>query len=225
MLAFNTTCYSFGFINPKSFTEASVHSRRRLTLFLALSILTALLPGVLAQGLTVLPIRREKPFSDHANFGFYHWFEKSKSKANSKFTMSSLPSTYKAWRIANAGEPMVLKDLPLKLPGAGEVLVKVLACGICYTDYSISSGEFGPFKDRVPGHETVGEVVAVGESVTRFKGGERVGGAWHGGMFLIVRPAILPYSIIIDIVQVMIVPAALASVDSSNTVRTRRSMV
>lgn len=114
--------------------------------------------------------------------------------------MSSLPSTYKAWQIANAGEPMVLKDLPLKPPGAGVVLVKVLACGICYTDYSLSSGEFGPLKDLVPGHETVGEIIAVGEGVTRFKGGERVGGAWHGGMFIIIPPEILPYSIIVNTV-------------------------
>lgn len=88
---------------------------------------------------------------------------------------------------------MVLKDLPLKLPGVGEVLVKVLACGICYTDYSLSSGEFGPLKDLVPGHETVGEIIAVGEGVARFKGGERVGGAWHGGMIHIIRPKILLY--------------------------------
>ncbi|KAI9164147.1 Alcohol dehydrogenase patD [Paramyrothecium foliicola] len=95
--------------------------------------------------------------------------------------MSPLPSTYKAWQIVKAGEPMVLKDLPLKKPGYGEVLVKVVACGVCYSDYGVSSGEFGPTANRVPGHETVGDVVAVGEGVTRFKGGERVGAPWHGG--------------------------------------------
>ncbi|KAG6368363.1 hypothetical protein INS49_002568 [Diaporthe citri] len=77
--------------------------------------------------------------------------------------MASLPSTYKAWQIVNSGQPMVLKELPLKQPGA------------------VPSGEFLSFKDLVPGHETVGDVVAVGEGVTRFKGGERVGGPWHGG--------------------------------------------
>ena len=100
--------------------------------------------------------------------------------------MSSLPSTYKAWQIVNAGQPMVLKDLPMKKPGAGEVLVKVLACGVCYSDYGISSGEFGPITDRVPGHETVGDIVAVGEGVTRFEGGERVGGPWHGGTIILI---------------------------------------
>jgi D-arabinose 1-dehydrogenase-like Zn-dependent alcohol dehydrogenase len=95
--------------------------------------------------------------------------------------MDSLPPTYKAWQIVNSGEPMVLKELPLKKPGSGEVLVKVLACGVCRTDYSMASGEFFPLSDLVPGHEAVGDVVAVGEGVTRFKGGERVGGPWHGG--------------------------------------------
>lgn len=98
--------------------------------------------------------------------------------------MSSLPTTYKAWQIVNTGEPMVLKDLPLQKPGPSEVLVKVLACGVCYSDYGALSGEFGPIKDRVPGHEIVGDIVAISESVTRFKGSERVGGPWHSGIIL-----------------------------------------
>lgn len=93
----------------------------------------------------------------------------------------SLPSTYKAWQVVKAGEPVVLKDLPLRQPGTGQILVKVLACGVCHSDASMANGEYGPVYERVPGHEVVGDVVAVGQGVTRFKGGERVGGPWHGG--------------------------------------------
>lgn len=93
----------------------------------------------------------------------------------------SLPATYKAWVVEQAGEPMVLKDLPLRPPGPGQVLVKVLACGVCHSDTGAAKGEYGPIQGRVLGHETIGDIVAVGQGVTRFKGGERVGGPWHGG--------------------------------------------
>lgn len=97
--------------------------------------------------------------------------------------MSTLPKTYKAWVVEKAGGPMVLKDLELKQPGPNQVLVRVRACGICHSDTGMSSGAFGDVFPRVPGHELVGDVVAVGEGVTRFSGGERVGGPWHGGKF------------------------------------------
>ncbi|KAH7359276.1 chaperonin 10-like protein [Plectosphaerella cucumerina] len=93
----------------------------------------------------------------------------------------SLPLTYKAWQVVKAGEPMILKDMPLKHPGPGQVLVKVLACGVCHSDASMAGGKYGPVSERVPGHEAVGDVVAVGQGVTRFKKGDRVGGPWHGG--------------------------------------------
>ncbi|KAM0271953.1 hypothetical protein ACHAQH_008860 [Verticillium albo-atrum] len=95
--------------------------------------------------------------------------------------MSSLPKTYKAWVVEKAGGPLVLKDLDLKQPGPNQVLVKVRACGVCHSDAAMSSGGFGDVFPRVPGHELVGDVVAVGEGVTRFSGGDRVGGPWHGG--------------------------------------------
>ncbi|KAK1706138.1 hypothetical protein CaCOL14_006467 [Colletotrichum acutatum] len=93
----------------------------------------------------------------------------------------SLPKTYKAWQVKEACAPLQLQTLEPKAPGEGEVLVKVLACGICHSDVGMQMGEFGPVHPRVPGHEIVGDIVAVGEGVSRFRGGERVGGAWHGG--------------------------------------------
>ncbi|KAI2620473.1 alcohol dehydrogenase [Hypoxylon sp. NC1633] len=95
--------------------------------------------------------------------------------------MASLPKTFKAAVIEKIGEPIVIKDLELKQPGPSQVLVKVLACGVCHTDVFEQAGYFGNVAPRVPGHEIIGDVVAVGSDVTRFKGGERVGGAWHGG--------------------------------------------
>ncbi|KAI8622960.1 alcohol dehydrogenase [Xylariaceae sp. FL1651] len=94
---------------------------------------------------------------------------------------SSLPQTYKAAVMVKANEPIVVKDLELKQPGPGQVLVKVLACGVCHTDLFEAGGAMGDVFPRVPGHEIVGDVVAVGDKVTRFSGGERVGGPWHGG--------------------------------------------
>ncbi|KAI8266561.1 hypothetical protein K4K56_004767 [Colletotrichum sp. SAR 10_98] len=96
--------------------------------------------------------------------------------------MTSLPQTYKAAVIKSVRAPLEIVDQELKKPGPGQVLVKVLACGVCHSDVVVQEGGFGDgLFPRVPGHEIIGDVVAVGDGVTRFQGGERVGGAWHGG--------------------------------------------
>ena len=84
----------------------------------------------------------------------------------------SLPQTYKAAVLEKAGQPIVVKDVPLKKPGRGQVLVKIIACGVCHTDIFEQNGLMGDVFPRTPGHELVGEVVAIGENVTRFSGGE-----------------------------------------------------
>lgn len=93
----------------------------------------------------------------------------------------TLPKTYKAWQVEKAGGPLVQKELELKKPGPGQVLVKVLACGVCHSDTGMQQGHFGDVFPRVPGHEIVGDVVELGEGVTKIKNGDRVGGPWHGG--------------------------------------------
>ncbi|KAG8163859.1 hypothetical protein KVR01_005777 [Diaporthe batatas] len=93
----------------------------------------------------------------------------------------SLPKTYKGAVLEKAGQTVVIKDLELKLPGSGEVLVKVLACGVCHTDILEQQGGLGPVFPRVPGHELVGDIVATGDGVLRFCVGQRVGAPWHGG--------------------------------------------
>jgi D-arabinose 1-dehydrogenase-like Zn-dependent alcohol dehydrogenase len=94
--------------------------------------------------------------------------------------MSSLPKTYRAVVLNSANAPFKLTDVELKHPQKGQVLIKVLACGVCYSDVGAAGGEFGDIFPRVPGHEIVGDVVEVGEGVTNFEVGQRVGGAWHG---------------------------------------------
>lgn len=95
--------------------------------------------------------------------------------------MSSLPATYKAVVIKAAKAPFTIEEVPLRPPTSGEVLVKVLACGVCFSDVGIAHGEFGDVFPRIPGHELVGEVAALGPDVKGFTVGQRVGGPWHGG--------------------------------------------
>lgn len=76
-----------------------------------------------------------------------------------------------------ANLPLTLDDLDLPHPAAGEVLVKVTACGVCYSDLSLLRGHY-PFARYpvVPGHEITGVVTAVGEGVTFPEVGTAVGG-------------------------------------------------
>lgn len=70
---------------------------------------------------------------------------------------------------------MVLTELPRPEPGAGEVLLRSIAVGICGSDVHGFTGESGRRKpDMIMGHEAVGEVVATGQDATRFKVGDRV---------------------------------------------------
>lgn len=78
--------------------------------------------------------------------------------------------------------PLRLIDRPVPEPGPGQLLLKVLACGVCRTDLHLAEGDLPPHgTDVTPGHEIVGEVVAAGPAVTRFGVGDRVGGAWLAG--------------------------------------------
>lgn len=70
---------------------------------------------------------------------------------------------------------------PIPAPGAGEVLLEVLACGICRTDLHVADGEIPASYPIVPGHEIVGQVLALGAGVNHFEVGQRVGVPWLGG--------------------------------------------
>src|SRR5690349_3286532 len=77
--------------------------------------------------------------------------------------------------------PLAARDLPLPEPGPGQVRVRVAACGVCRTDLHVADGELTrPKLPLVLGHEIVGRVDALGDGVTRFAVGDRVGIPWLG---------------------------------------------
>jgi propanol-preferring alcohol dehydrogenase len=79
------------------------------------------------------------------------------------------------------GEPLCVEERPLPAPGAGEMRVKVEACGVCRTDLHVVDGELEhPRLPIIPGHEIVGRVDAIGVGVEGFSLGERVGVPWLG---------------------------------------------
>lgn len=95
--------------------------------------------------------------------------------------MASLPKTYKALVFNKANDEVKLTDVELQHPAEGQVLIKVLACGVCYSDLAVHAGYLGNVYPRIPGHEIVGDIVEVGPGVTTAKVGDRVGSMWHGG--------------------------------------------
>jgi alcohol dehydrogenase, propanol-preferring len=75
--------------------------------------------------------------------------------------------------------PLRWADVAMPEPGAGEVLVRVHACGVCRTDLHVTEGELPPRKQPViPGHQVVGTIERNGGGATRFREGARVGIAW-----------------------------------------------
>lgn len=75
--------------------------------------------------------------------------------------------------------PLSLRDLPTPQPGPGEILLRIRACGVCHTDLHTVEGELSlPKLPVVPGHQVVGTVEEVGEDVTAFRPGDRVGVPW-----------------------------------------------
>jgi propanol-preferring alcohol dehydrogenase len=81
-----------------------------------------------------------------------------------------------------ASGPLRLVERAVPEPGPGELLVRVICCGVCRTDLHLAEGDLPPKAPGVtPGHEVVGEVVAAGAGGTRFRPGDRVGVAWLAG--------------------------------------------
>lgn len=79
------------------------------------------------------------------------------------------------------GHPLRLADRPLPQPNGHDLLVEVLACGVCRTDLHVADGDLHGPLPIVPGHEVVGRIVALGDKVEGMKIGERIGIPWLGG--------------------------------------------
>ena len=89
-------------------------------------------------------------------------------------------STMKAAYVTELGDRLTVGEYDKPAPGPGELLVKLVASGVCHTDLHAAQGDWPvkPSPPFVPGHEGVGEVEAVGEGVEGFKVGDLVGNAW-----------------------------------------------
>jgi propanol-preferring alcohol dehydrogenase len=91
-----------------------------------------------------------------------------------------MAKTMKAAVVRAFGKPLTIEELPVPSPGPGEVLVKIMATGVCHTDLHAADGDWPvkPTPPFVPGHEGAGIVAALGAGVTNLKEGDAVGIAW-----------------------------------------------
>src|SRR5215472_9020453 len=92
----------------------------------------------------------------------------------------------RAWVVHKPGPvatgPLRLIERDVPEPGPGQLLIRVIKCGVCRTDLHLAEGDLKPKAPEVtPGHEVVGEVIEAGPGTTRFAKGDRVGAAWLAG--------------------------------------------
>lgn len=88
----------------------------------------------------------------------------------------------KVVQLAKAGGKFETVERTIPQPAAGQVRVKVEACGICHSDMFVKEGLWpGLVFPRVPGHEIAGSIDSIGSNVMNWKPGQRVGVGWHGG--------------------------------------------
>jgi D-arabinose 1-dehydrogenase-like Zn-dependent alcohol dehydrogenase len=88
----------------------------------------------------------------------------------------------KAVQVSKAGGDFQIVEREIPKPGAGQVRIKVQACGVCHSDVLTKEGAWpGIQYPRVPGHEVAGIIDELGAGVSEWKKGQRVGVGWHGG--------------------------------------------
>jgi len=88
-------------------------------------------------------------------------------------------ATMHAWKSVTKAHAVTLTRKPVPTPGPGEVLVRVLACGVCRTDLHVIDADLPSHRAGVtPGHQVVGDISAVGAGVTTLKVGDLIGAAW-----------------------------------------------
>ena len=91
-----------------------------------------------------------------------------------------IPKTMKAAVLHEFGKPLTIEQVEVKMPGENQVLIKVITSGVCHTDLHACEGDW-PVKPKlplIPGHEAVGNVVALGRGVENVQIGDVVGAPW-----------------------------------------------
>ena len=92
------------------------------------------------------------------------------------------PTTMKIAQVPKPGADFEIVEREIPKPGAGQVRIKVQACGVCHSDVLTKDGGLpGIEYPRVPGHEVVGVIDELGAGHSEWKMGQRVGVGWHGG--------------------------------------------
>jgi propanol-preferring alcohol dehydrogenase len=88
--------------------------------------------------------------------------------------------TMQAAVLHRIGDPLVIEPRQVPEPGAGEVLIRVTACGVCHSDLHAVKGDWDPLPSLplIPGHEVTGHVAAVGSGVTGLATGQPIGVPW-----------------------------------------------
>ena len=93
----------------------------------------------------------------------------------------NLVAKMRAVQVARANGPLELVEREIPQPDAGEVRIKVEACGVCHSDFLVKTGAMPIQYPRVRGHEVVGSIDTVGAEAVGFAKGQKVGVGWHGG--------------------------------------------
>ncbi len=92
-----------------------------------------------------------------------------------------IPNKMRAMLLNEQHKPLQLTEVAVPQPGVGQVLVQVHTCGVCRTDLHVLDGDLSePKLPLILGHQIVGSVVTLGEGVTRFNLGQRIGVPWLG---------------------------------------------
>jgi D-arabinose 1-dehydrogenase-like Zn-dependent alcohol dehydrogenase len=120
-----------------------------------------------------VPAPKSRHFSKDRNSEF-----KGGTMATSKVAVAPM----KAAQVPKPGADFEIVEREIPKPGAGQVRIKVQACGVCHSDVLTKEGAWpGIQYPRVPGHEVAGVIDELGSGVTGWKMGQRAGVGWHGG--------------------------------------------
>jgi D-arabinose 1-dehydrogenase-like Zn-dependent alcohol dehydrogenase len=104
------------------------------------------------------------------------------AKVASAPTARGAVGTMKAAQVPTPGAAFQIVEREIPTPGAGQVRIKVLACGVCHSDLFTKEGVWPGIRyPRVPGHEVVGTIDEMGSGASQWSKGQRVGVGWHGG--------------------------------------------